>query len=214
MRIKDDCFKVEQKQVVKSALIDLVNQPTDRQARPCPGCRFAVGNNHSTTSTAHCSAKCPVVSQQMSSDPKRHPIEPGIVPLVYAFYTMRLMMPCWSCEGHIDHEGNIFKTPKLWFYATNEFYAKLVAQYVSTLRGELKIAHHWSVRLLPFSQSMFTTTYSLEPQDITPDNTDLSSLQNDIHVIAKDFHREMLKLARHYIQRANKNSLKKDQQSR
>jgi hypothetical protein len=168
MRIKDDCFKTEQKQVIKTALQELVSQPSDKEARPCPGCRFAVGNTHSTTSSARCSAQCPHASGQMSSDPEKYPIEPHIVPLVYAFYTMRLMMPCWSCEGHGDNTGGVLKTPKLWFYTTNDFYAKLVAQYVSTLRGDRKIQNHWSVRLLPFSQSMFTTTYSLEPQDIVP----------------------------------------------
>lgn len=206
MRIKDDCFKVEQKQIIKTALTDLVSQPSDQQARPCPGCRFAVGVTQSTTSSKHCSAECPMAHKQMSSDPERYPIESGVVPLVYAFYTMRLMMPCWSCEGHSDANGTILKTPKLWFYATNEFYPKLVAQYVSTLKGERKITNHWSVRILPFSQSMFTTTYSLEPQDIIPDCTNLLSLQNDLRAIAKDFRVEMIKLANHYIQRADKGS--------
>ncbi len=207
MKIKDDCFKVEQKQLIKTALIDLVNQPSDQQARPCPGCRFAVGDEQSTTSSQHCSAQCPMAHKQMSSDPDRYPIESGIVPLVYAFYSMRLMMPCWSCEGHSDNTGTVFKTPKLWFYSTNEFYAKLVAQYVSALKGEQKITNHWSVRILPFSQSMFTTTYSLEPQDVTPDCTNLLSLQNDINAISKDFRTEMFKLANHYIKRAEANQL-------
>lgn len=204
MKIKDDCFKVEQKRLVKSTLTELLNQPSDKQQRPCPGCRFAVGASHSQTSAAFCSSNCSEASRQMSSDPDRYPIETGIVPLVYAFYSMRLMMPCWSCEGHNDQSGTMAKTPKLWFYTTADFYPKLVAQYVSNLKSADKIENNWTVRLLPFSQSMFTITYSLEPMESDPAISNLPSLQNDIRIIAKDFRSEILKLARHYIERANK----------
>ncbi|MFT4930056.1 MAG: hypothetical protein ACI8WB_006192 [Phenylobacterium sp.] len=205
MKIKDDCFKVEQKLVIKTSLTDLVNQPTDRQQRPCPGCRFAVGHNRSRVSTTYCSANCSAAPREMSSDPERYPIEVGIVPLVYAFYTMRLMMPCWSCEGHADANGVTQKTPKLWFYTTSDFYPKLVAQYVSALKGSHQIENHWAVRLLPFSQSMFTITYCLEPQESATQLGQLNSLQNDIKVIARNFRQELHKLARHYIDRAEKN---------
>ena len=204
MKIKDDCFKVEQKQIIKQALIALTNQPSDKMQRPCPGCRFAVGQEHSTTTSKYCSYTCPYASKQMSADPEKYPIEQSIVPLVYAFYTLRLMMPCWSCEGHNDMQGHIFKTPKLWFYSANEFYPKLVAQFVSAYKGEGKISNHWSVRILPFSQSMFTTTYSLEPQEAIPSQTHLSSLQSDIKIIADNLREEMLKLANYYIARADK----------
>lgn len=205
MKIKDDCFRVEQTQVIKTTLIDLLNQPSDKQERPCPGCRFAVGSSHSQTSAAFCSAQCPEAPRQMSSEPDRYPIELGIAPLVYAFYTMRLMMPCWSCEGHTDQNGVVLKTPKLWFYTTSDFYPKLVAQYVSSLKGAHKIENHWAVRLLPFSQSMFTITYSLEPQESAPALFNLASLQNDIKVISHHFRQEMLTLARQYVERADKN---------
>ena len=47
----------------------------------------------------------------LSSDPERYPIEPGIVPLVFALRGLRVFEPCWSCEGHdataCDLEGAI-----------------------------------------------------------------------------------------------------------
>jgi len=207
MKIKDDIFKVEQKTQIKQALIDLINQPSDKQDRPCPGCRFAVGHEQSVTTSEHCSAECVYAGKQMSSDPEKYPIEHSIVPLVYAFYTLRLLMPCWSCEGHADAKGNIFKTPKLWFYTTNDFFAKLVAQYVSSLKGVGKLNEHCTVRILPFSQSMFTTTNSLEPQDVIPKQTNLQTLQQDIEVIASNLRQEMFKLAQYYIERADKNTV-------
>lgn len=204
MKIRDDSFRVERKDEIKTALIELVNQPSDKDERPCPGCRFSVGAEHSLTSTKHCSFHCPNAAAQMSSDPERYPIEAGIVPLVYAFYTLRVMMPCWSCEGHTDQNGSLFKTPKLWFYTLNEFYPKLVAQTLSTLKAENKITHHWQVILLPFSQSMFTTTYSLEPQNINANMTNIMTLHQDIRVIAENLRVEMHKLANYYIARAEK----------
>lgn len=204
MKINDNYINLEQSQAIKMALTDLINQPSDKQSRPCPGCCYTVGDNQSTTTSLHCSSVCPMAARQMSSEPQRYPIEQGIVPLVYAFYTLRLMTPCWSCEGHDDKNGHLCKTPKLWFYSSNDFYAKLVAQYVSTLHGERKIDNPWTVRILPFSQSMFTTTYSLEPLDIIADITNLQSLRNDITIIAENLRHELFKLADQYIIRADK----------
>ena len=203
MKIKDDAFRVERKHEIKTALRELINQPSDKDERPCPGCRFAVGAEHSLTSTDNCSFDCPHAPGQMSSDPERYPIEQGVVPLVYAFYNMRVMMPCWSCEGHMNSDGTLFKTPKLWFYTLNDFYAKLVAQYVSSLKGANKLHHHWTVTLLPFSQSMFTTTYSLEPQ-ITANTVNLITLHQDMRVIAENLRGELHRLAHYYIERAEK----------
>lgn len=204
MKINEDRFQAEKQRQIKSALIELINQPSDKEQRPCPDCHLAVGPEQSKISTEHCSFHCANAPMQMSSDPMRYPIEPGIVPLVYAFYTMRLMMPCWSCEGHLDQQGSLFKTPKLWFYSVNEFYAKLVAQCVSKLKGENKVTYHWTVTLLPFSQSLFTTTYSLEPLDVNPDMTNLNALQNDVRIIAENLRSELFDMARYYIARADK----------
>lgn len=205
MKISDANLKPNQTQQIKEALISFVNQPSDKEERPCPGCRFAVGESQSQTSTEFCNAYCINAPLQMSSDRQRYPIEAGAVPIVYAFYTMRLLTPCWSCEGHNSPEGVLLKTPKIWFYSLNEFYAKLLAQHVSQLKAQQRIENHWTVKLLPFSQSMFTTTYSLEPNDISTNVTNLSSLQNDLKIIAQHLREDMHQLAHSYIDLADKN---------
>ncbi|MCZ6862069.1 MAG: hypothetical protein O7I42_17635 [Alphaproteobacteria bacterium] len=43
----------------------------------------------------------------MSSEPEEFPIESAIVPLVYAFHSLRLTPPCWSCEGHYNRSGGL-----------------------------------------------------------------------------------------------------------
>lgn len=201
MKINTASFKVEQKQQIKQALIDFINQPDDKTIKPCPTCPPKAGT--AINDCKNCSPNCHYVQTQMSSAPEKYPIEAAIQPLVYAFYTLRLTMPCWSCEGHTNHQGEIFKTPKLWFYSAHEFYPKLVAQYISALKSEHKLDNHWSVRVLPFSQSLFTTTYSLEPLDINAEQTNLLSLQQDIKIIAQDLREGLFKLAKNYIEQAN-----------
>ena len=207
MKINNDNFKVEQKLQIKQALIEFINQPDDKTIKPCPTCPPQAGT--ATNDCKNCSPACPYAKQQMSSDPEKYPIEAAIQPLVYAFYTLRVTMPCWSCEGHNNPQGEIFKTPKLWFYSTHEFYPKLLAQYVSALKSERKLNDHWGVRILPFSQSMFTTTYSLEPLDVNTNQTNLGSLQQDIQTIAKHLRDGLFDLARHYIERADKSPINK-----
>lgn len=204
MRIKDDSFKVEAKQLIKVMLQDFVNKPSDTQERPCPGCRYGGPNNDSFKTTKFCSYRCPIAPKQMSSDPDRYPIEGAIVPLVYAFYTLKSLMPCWSCGGHINNLGQVIKAPKVWFYSSADFYPKLIAQYVNQLHGEHTIMNNWSVRILPYSQSMFTLTYSLEPLNQNLENMNLDSLHQDIITIAQTLRHGTHNLAHHYIQRATK----------
>ena len=77
----------------------LLRQAGDHDARPCPGCTIRCPKCGSHSCTCNCTSACDVAPRMMSSDPDDHPVESGIVPLVYAFYSLRLTPPCWSCEG-------------------------------------------------------------------------------------------------------------------
>jgi len=44
------------------------------------------------------------------------PIESGIAPLVFELKRLGVFEPCWSCEGHNDPGGNLWKIPRVWFY--------------------------------------------------------------------------------------------------
>jgi len=134
----------------------------------------------------------------MSSEPEKYPIEGRAVPIVYAFYTTRLMVPCWSCEGHLNASGDLAKIPKVWFYTSSDLYAKLVAQYVNQLKGQHLISSDWIVRVLPFSQSLYSMTYSLEP---SLSSGTLDVLQEDLLTIAKGLRKELHKSAQGYLDR-------------
>lgn len=206
MRIKDDDFTVEAKQTTLVDLQQLLAQPSDKQARPCPGCRFVTPDGGADNSdTRYCSYKCSAAPREMSAEPDRYPIEEGVVPLVYAFYTLRKLMPCWSCEGHLDGHNKLTKTPKVWFYSTSSFYPKLIAQVLAQLEADHRLLNSWMIRILPFSQSMFTLTYSLEPVILEKNNDDselLLSLRKDMEFIADHLRDEMFKQTKNYIQKS------------
>ncbi|MGK0442904.1 MAG: hypothetical protein ACJA0N_002723 [Pseudohongiellaceae bacterium] len=212
MRIKDVEFNVEAKAATLIELKDLLIQPSDQQSRPCPGCRFVTPDGKTENSaTKYCSYRCSAAPREMSAEPDRYPIESGIVPAVYAFYTLRKLMPCWSCEGHLDGNNVLSKSPKVWFYATSGFYPKLITQSISQLEMDHKLINSWIVRILPFSQSMFTITYSLEP--LLPlkrgdDTSLLLTLRKDIVVIADNLRPEMLQQARSYLAKGEKSPFK------
>jgi len=209
MRIKDDCFNVEDRLRVKQQLISLIEQPSDTTVRPCPGCRFVNLKEQLTTSAKYCSFRCPAAANEMSSDPDKYPIEGAVVPIVYALYTLRLMMPCWSCEGHLDGMGNIGKHPKVWFYTTADFCPKLLAQYLSSLKAKKKIENEWGIRILPFSQSMLTTTYSLEPLKPKDSAEHLKSYQEDLYSIAVNLRKNILFIAKGYVDKINNSAFQR-----
>lgn len=132
----------------------------------------------------------------MSNKPDQYPIEGGIVPLVYVLYSMRLIIPCWSCEGHVDTRGDICKLPKVWFYAKSPFFPKLIAQAINDMQAKKKIDHSWGVRVLPFSQSLYSTTYSLEASST---QVPLPKLRNDIVWMGRELRHDLILLAQNYI---------------
>ena len=114
-------------------LEDLVAQPDDRAARPCPGCDLRCQQCGSTSCNCNCRPDCPDARWRLSSEPERFPIEAGVVPLVYAFSALRLMPPCWSCEGHHDKQGQLHRLPSLWFFSRKLAYPGLITALLSRL---------------------------------------------------------------------------------
>ncbi|MEW6989683.1 hypothetical protein AADZ91_03250 [Colwelliaceae bacterium 6441] len=203
MKIKDAIFQQEEKTRTKIELVNLLKQPSDKQERPCPGCRLTFPDDPSITSTAHCSIDCAEAGRKMSSDPNKFPIEEHVVPIVYAIYTLRLLMPCWSCEGHENDNDELIKVPKIWFYSVSPFYAKLIAQSLSTIKYKNKLHFEWSIKVLPFSQSMFTLTYSMEPEISTKETFVLKNLHHDMRVIGENLRENVLHEAKKYLDSAD-----------
>lgn len=202
MKIIDNRHQSEQKTEVLIKLRDLIAQPSDTQARPCPDCSIRFGEE-TLLSAENCSSACKYAPRHMSGEPDKFPIEAGSVPLVYALYSLRLITPCWSCEGHLNADGGIGKLPKVWFYSGSRFYPKMIAQVIGQLQAHHKIGYSCGVKVLPFSQSLFSTTYSIEAQ---ASDVRLGELQKDIITLGKVMRQEMLSLANDYVRRGGKES--------
>lgn len=173
----------------------LLRQPADNKVRPCPGCSVPCPCCGSPTCTCNCSSACPYAPEEMSSDPHDHPIEPGIVPLVYSLHTVPECRPCWSCEGHEDSSGRLRKLPRAWFYVRSLVHADLVAEYLAELRIARKLSHPWLLCVVNWGNAV-DTAFSIEPKLIPDQEPILHRLRRDVRTIAGGLLADIKLLAR------------------
>ena len=176
----------------------LVHEVENNGSRPCPGCVVPCACSGSPTCGCRCSAECEYAPRQMSSDPDDHPIEPGIVGLVYALETLRVCQPCWSCEGHNDPAGALHKLPKVWFFARSVMYPDLIAEYLADLDIARKLASPWQVRVVRWDDAL-ATAYSIEPRIDRHDVPPLGRLRADIRKLSRTMKYEIAGIARRRI---------------
>ncbi len=165
----------------------LLRQPTAHEARPCPGCELPCPCSASIICTCGCSVNCPHAPRQMSSDPEEHPVEQGIAPLVLALYGLRVVEPCWSCEGHMGPGDKLKRPPSVWFYSRSATYPMLIADYLAGLAGAKDTEHRWHLCMVMFGDGNDgCPVFSIEP-DLSGTEPDLMMLRRDVRVIAEGF---------------------------
>lgn len=152
-----------------------INQPGPSEAPPCPGCAEHV--------QITCSAKCPDAPRALSIEPERYPIESKIVPLVYELMSSRVLMTCWSCEGHMGVDGQLWKLPMVSFYSASAAYPKLLLKHIETLMYKKALKYRWQIVLSDYSQTP-GVTYSIQPDMSFVTDVHLGQLQQDIAIIA------------------------------
>ncbi len=175
----------------------LLTQPTDKQVRPCPGCDVKCScTKHSTTCCCNCTPACPHASELLSSEPAKHPIEPNVLPLVYGLSELRLVQPCWSCEGHMNKDNQIHKLPQVWFYSPNTIYPQLISQHLHNLHVKNELSESWQVIVSPFSADELVATFLIKP-DFNNGfaNISLEKLHKDLHLISGSFANRIRKIA-------------------
>jgi hypothetical protein len=143
-------------------LQSLIRQPSEPAERACPGCDIRCPECGSGVCVCNCAPGCAHAPRQMSSDPENHPVEPNIVPLVYALNRLGVCRPCWSCEGHRDDDGHITRMPHVWFYVRSVVYLSLINHCLFQLHLRKKISHEWRVRVVDWGQTS-DSAFSLEP---------------------------------------------------
>ena len=166
---------------------------------PCEGCTTPCPcPRRSPTCGCACDAACPEAPRALSTEPDRYPIEPKVVPLVFALAELRETQPSWSCEGHVRADGEWIRPPQVWFYAELSVYADLIARHCKSLRERRQVAHLWEVVVSSFS-ACERTTFVLRPcieQDegdaqTTPLDA-LKQLHEEIEVLAASLRKSVL----------------------
>ena len=185
-----------------SDLQDFIDSPEVKEERVCEGCVAPCSCSASHECACDCSEYCPMVAKQMSSDPDRYPIEAAIIPLVFAFGSLRIMQPCWSCEGHLNNRGEITHFPRVWFYSHSVSYVKLLSVYLTNLKFKKQLAYDWEITVLPYNDSP-ETTFCLKPT-IEAGIPDLFRMRKDCIAIASNLRTKLLDLAREEFRKLSK----------
>lgn len=182
----------DNKQRIRADLEMLLAQPGPHQVPPCPNCR-----NHIVE---QCHAKCPEAPHALSSDPDNYPLEPKVLPLVYELRKTRVIQPCWSCEGHMDQNGNLWKYPQVCFYARSPIYAILLVNYFTLLKHKKLMCNDWHIVLSEFGQKHGAITYTIEPKLYPGTDPHLGSMQADLVTFAENLNQQIRAFARETIE--------------
>lgn len=145
--------------------------------RPCGSCSQPVQPG------VYCTRPCAEAALALSSEPGRYPIEAGVLPLVFALARLAHVKPCWSCEGHNDANGRLWKMPQVWFYACSPTCARLINLFLWEMRAAGFTGHEWRVTLSAFSE-FDCDMYVIEPA-IRPGVCSLQGLQRDLAVLGQ-----------------------------
>ena len=161
-------------------LQQLIAQPVAHELRPCPNCHLP---SDASIPHQYCNPDCSNAPQALSSEPDKHPIETRVVGVVFELSTLRLLQPCWSCEGHRNGQGELWKLPQVSFYAASALYPKLLVTYLNRLKHQKQLHYPWQVTLVDLGQT-WGPTYQLEPAlNQIMEEIKLEKLQNDLDKI-------------------------------
>ena len=170
----------------------LLCQPGAHQVPPCQNCREHI--------VPQCNARCANAPRALSSDPDRYPVEPKVVPLVYELRKTRVMQPCWSCEGHMDVNGKLWKYPQVSFYSSTPLYAMLLVNHLTLLKHKKILNHDWIIVISGFGQRHMGVTYTLEPKLNLHTNPHLGRLQSDLIAIAENLDAKLKSEAKNLLE--------------
>lgn len=151
-------------------------------------------------SRASCHRTCVFAPARLSSEPETYPLEPLITPLVFELKKLGVFHPCWSCEGHTDNSGKVWKYPGVWFYSDSVVHVRALANAIDAMNTTLKLSARWNIAVTFSDPDNPDTTFSLEPTNVDQDAS-LRTLQSDVSALAENLERsywgECARLERH-----------------
>ncbi len=140
-----------------------------------------------------CSRDCPEAAQTLTSD-KEFPVERGILPLVFELRASRVFQPIWSCEGHCDAAGDLFRTPSVWFCCEQTSHVRVLADALADISTKDGLSTSWRLALCCPGHTSPLTIFSLEPDVATKPS--LAILHDDIARIASQLRPRISRLVR------------------
>ncbi len=176
---------------MKRDLARFIAQPGPAQVPPCPACAHHIPEQ--------CSSRCVSAAPSLSSEPSRYPIEVKVVALVFELSATRLLQPCWSCEGHLGPDGELWKTPQVSFYSASPLYIQLLLRHIYALTLQKRLVYSWHVVVSDFGQT-WDLTYTLEPDFKHDKSIHLGNLQSDLQVLAEDLSVRLKALAKQALE--------------
>lgn len=175
MYIKQNINKINKQRVVSKELNDArlmgpLAEPvcTDN----CPAYNPSVG----------CHRLCQKAPLFLSSEPDSYPLDILVSPLVFEIKKLGIFEPCWSCEGHNDPSGNLWKIPRIWFYANSVVHIRVLADAIMQIYTKIGLNTKWVVEITHSDNDNPDTTFSLHPK-IENDDIDLKKLQADLETV-------------------------------
>jgi len=153
----------------------------------CPTCG-------STGCACSCSSDCPHISTALTCDPA-FPIEELIAPLAFELKRLGVFEPCWSCEGHKDRNGDLWKVPRVWFYCDSVVHVRILSSVLKDMDIEDRLEVPWQVRVTFSDDNNPGTAFSLRPDTAENSNVTLEQLQRDIRAITEGLHDRVMEKA-------------------
>jgi len=172
-----------------------VLEPEVGLGRPCSGCTLSCSNvSHAAGCRCRCSPGCADAAHNLSAEPDRYPIELLVVPIVYELSASGLAQPCWSCEGHNDASGTLYKWPRVWFYASSVTYVELLRAALADLFDAGRTGRAWEVKRCAWQPHPASVMYVLEPCRAGDEPT-LRQLHRDLRVLGRTLAVDVRRLA-------------------
>ena len=135
------------------------------------------------TGERKCSPDCPDAAIALTSEPETAPLEAAIAPLVYQLKKLGVFEPFWSCEGHDGTDGQLWKTPRVWFYADSVIHVRVLAECIAELSARHHLNHPWQVTVTYCEPQNAGAAFALQP--CATETLSLASLRRDIRTITE-----------------------------
>lgn len=132
-----------------------------------------------------CQRECSNAPAQLSSEGADYPVEPLVAPLVFELLKLRVYEPCWSCEGHNDRDGKLWKIPRVWFYCESVNLLRALKESIDIIGDSKRLKAPWRIVMTHSDLDNPDTTFSLEPA-VSLTDFNLAALQADLAVLATE----------------------------